>query len=155
MKPAMNQSKMTLILNTITVVLSLFIIGSFAMLLNFSGKVQQAMTSRYDLTSNANIFIDGSTTLTDEVRAYAATADERHYNNYWNEVNVDKNRDTGLANMQKIGLTTEEQSLIDEMSNLSNTLVPFEEAAMDMVRAGQKSEAIEAVYGEFYQSTVK
>ncbi len=154
MKPAMNQSKMTLILNTITVVLSLFIIGSFAMLLNFSGKVQQAMTSRYDLTSNANIFIDGSTTLTDEVRAYAATADERHYNNYWNEVNVDKNRDTGLANMQKIGLTTEEQSLIDEMSNLSNTLVPFEEAAMDMVRAGQKSEAIEAVYGEFYQSTV-
>ena len=107
MKPAMNQSKMTLILNTITVVLSLFIIGSFAMLLNFSGKVQQAMTSRYDLTSNANIFIDGSTTLTDEVRAYAATADERHYNNYWNEVNVDKNRDTGLANMQEIGLTTE------------------------------------------------
>ena len=154
MKPAMNQSKMTLILNTITVVLSLFIIGSFAMLLNFSGKVQQAMTSRYDLTSNANIFIDGSTTLTDEVRAYAATADERHYNNYWNEVNVDKNRDTGLANMQEIGLTTEEQSLIDQMSNLSNTLVPFEEAAMDMVRAGQKSEAIEAVYGEFYQSTV-
>ena len=112
------------------------------------------MTSRYDLTSNANIFIDGSTTLTDEVRAYAATADERHYNNYWNEVNVDKNRDTGLANMQEIGLTTEEQSLIDQMSNLSNTLVPFEEAAMDMVRAGQKSEAIEAVYGEFYQSTV-
>ena len=43
MKPAMNQSKMTLILNTITVVLSLFIIGSFAMLLNFSGKVQQAV----------------------------------------------------------------------------------------------------------------
>lgn len=93
--------------------------------------------------------------MTNEVRAYAATGDKVHYDNYWNEVNVLKNRDIGVAAMKKIGITANEQSMIDQMSALSNELVPLEEEAMDRVSAGNKSAAIEYVYGDTYSQSIE
>ena len=65
--------------------------------------------------------------LTNEVRAFAATGAQEHYDNYWNEINNLKNREQGVAALQEIGITAEEQKMIDEMSALSNSLVPLEE----------------------------
>ena len=56
--------------------------------------------------------------------------------------------------MQKIGITSEEQAMIDSMYALSNQLVPLEEQAMEQVQAGQQSTAISYVYGTEYSAAI-
>lgn len=154
MKKAMKQSKLITILNGI----SIFALVLMAILLlvyaNANNQLSEDNKARYDLTYNANRFMDGSTYLTEEVRAYAATGDKTHYDNYQNEVNNLKNREAGVAAMQEIGITSEEQSMIDQMSSLSNDLVPLEENAMKNVEEGNLQEALDYVYGEEYNATI-
>ncbi len=99
--------------------------------------------------------MNGSAYLTNEVRAFAATGDQEHYDNYWNEVNNLKNRDIGVAAMQEIGITPEEQTMIDDMSSLSNELVPLEDEAMKNVQEGKREEAIDYVYGTDYKTSIE
>ena len=154
MKKAMNQSLMTLILNGVSIlalvlsVLSLFSYGYV------SSELNDASEERFQLTYNANRFMNGSAYLTNEVRAYAATGFEEHYDNYWNEVNNLKNRDIGVAAMQDIGITPEEQAMIDAMSALSNELVPLEDEAMKHVQEGNMEEALDYVYGTDYSTSI-
>ncbi len=154
MKKAMKQSKIIAILNGI----SIFSLILMAILLLVYANVDKQLTenneNRFNLTYNANRFMNGSAYLTNEVRAYAATGDQAHYDNYWNEINTLKNRDQGVAAMQEIGITAEEQNMIDEMSSLSNELVPLEENAMDNVQAGRLQEAVDYVYGTDYSSSI-
>ena len=42
-------------------------------------ELQQASEDRFELTYNANRFMNGSAYLTNEVRAFAATGDQEHY----------------------------------------------------------------------------
>lgn len=154
MKKAMNQSTLTSILNGISifalavVIVLLFIYGSV------NNKLYDANEDRFDLTYNANRFMNGSSYLTNEVRAYASTGHQEYYDNYWNEINNLKNREQGIAAMQEIGITREEQSMIDEMSGISNELVPLEENALDKAQKGQLQEALDYVYGSEYSTAV-
>ena len=148
----MNQSKLNMILNGISLTsLFLMILLLFAYG-NIKGKLNDANADRFNLTYNANRFMNGSAYLTNEVRAYASTGDQVHFDNYWNEINNLKNRDLGVAAMQEIGITASEQAMIDQMSALSNNLVPLEEGAMEQVQAGQMAEALAYVYGSDYSS---
>lgn len=154
MKKAMNQSTLISILNGISIaalVLMLLLLFAFA---NINKRLSTDSENRFNLTYNANRFMNGSAYLTNEVRAYAATGDQIHYDNYWNEINNLKNRDQGVAAMQEIGITDAEQSMIDQMSSLSNNLVPLEEQAMENVQAGRLQEAIDYVYGTEYTSSI-
>lgn len=154
MKKAMKQSKLITILNGI----SIFALVLMAILLliyaNANAQLSEDNEARYDLTHNANRFMDGSSYLTEEVRAYAATGDKTHYDNYQDEVNNLKNREKGIAAMQEIGITSEEQGMIDQMSSLSNDLVPLEENAMKNVQDGNLQEALDYVYGDEYNATI-
>ena len=154
MKKAMNQSTLTFILNGVSIFALLFMIVSLILYSGVSSRLNSANEERFALTYNANRFMNGSAYLTNEVRAFAATGDKEHYDNYWNEVNNLKNRDIGVATMQEIGITTEEQSMIDKMSSLSNALVPLEDEAMSNVQAGHMEDAIEYVYGAEYSTSI-
>ncbi len=154
MKQAMNQSKRILILNTAAIcglVLVLLLVFGNSRL---SGSLTQASEDRFLLTENATRFMNGSAYLTNEVRAYASTGSQEHYDNYWNEVNNLKNRDIGIANMQEIGITADEQAMIDQMSAISNELVPLEEEAMENVQRGRQDRALDYVYGEEYSTAI-
>lgn len=154
MKKAMKQSTLIYLLNGVSIFFLLITLLSVFFYGIINSKIQQATSERFELTYNANRFMNGSAYLTNEVRAYAATGDREHYDNYWNEVNVLKNRDAGVAAMKAIGITEEEQSMIDQMSSLSNELVPLEEEAMENVSAGNKPAAVEYVYGEEYSQSI-
>ena len=120
MKKSISQLVLSFILNGISILSLLFLMIS---LLNFSKvnlQLDSANENRFALTYNANRFMNGSAYLTNEVRAYAATGDEVHYDNYWNEINTLKNREIGVAAMQEIGITEAEQKMINDMSALSN-----------------------------------
>ena len=147
MKKAMKQSTLTLILNGISILALLYLMYSLISYSDVSKQLNVANEERFELTYQANRFMNGSAYLTNEVRAFAATGEQEHYDNYWNEVNVLKNRDQGVAALQEIGITDEEQGMIDDMYALSNQLVPLEDEAMKEVQAGEKEKAIEYVYG--------
>lgn len=154
MKKAINQSLLSFILNGISVLALVFLIMSLSAYGNITNELHQADEERYNLTYNANRFMNGSAYLTNEVRAFAATGDQQHYDNYWNEVDNLKNRDKGVAALQQIGITADEQKMIDDMSALSNYLVPLEDQAMSEVKAGQRQEAINYVYGTEYSTSI-
>lgn len=154
MKKSINQSTLTFILNGISILSLLFLVYSLFSYSSVSAKLNQASEDRFLLTYNANRFMNGSAYLTNEVRAFASTGEQEHYDNYWNEVNNLKNRDKGVSAMQEIGITKEEQKMIDDMSDLSNTLVPLEDEAMKHVQEGNMQEALDYVYGEEYSSSI-
>jgi methyl-accepting chemotaxis protein len=154
MKKSFKQSTMVIVLNALSILFVAAAIFSFVSMMSLTAQVDQSNVDRFELTYNANRFMNGSSYLTNEVRAYAVTGDQSHYDNYWNEINTLKNRDIGVANLKEIGITAEEQEKIDAMSALSNNLVPLESAAMDLTAEGRQEEAIEDVYGAEYYSTI-
>lgn len=154
MKKAINQSTLTTILNVGSICALLFMLVLLVTYSDVSRQLERANEDRFELTYNANRFMNGSAYLTNEVRAYASTGNQEHYDNYWNEVNTLKNRDIGVAAMQEIGITNEEQKMIDDMYGLSNQLVPLEEQAMKQVQAGEQSAAVDYVYGEEYKDSI-
>ena len=97
MKKAMNQSKMVLILNGSSILALLVMVVFLFAYSSMNTKLTQVSEDRYNLTYNANRFMNASSYLTNEVRAYAATSNKTHYNNYMNEVNNLKNREAGVS----------------------------------------------------------
>lgn len=154
MKKTISQSLLTLILNGVSIVSLIFLVISLFSYGRVNNQLSEANEERYELTYNANRFMDGSAYLTNEVRAFAATGKQEHYDNYWNEINNLKNRDEGVAALQEIGITSEEQKMIDDMFALSNELVPLEENAMENVKNGKLNEALGYVYGERYGESI-
>ena len=154
MKRAMKQSTLMLILNGISILALLFLVFSLLSYSRITNQLNRANEERFELTYNANRFMNGSAYLTNEVRAFAATGMQEHYDNYWREVNELKNRDKGVEALQEIGITAQEQDMIDQMSALSNELVPLEDEAMKEVQAGEREKAIEYVYGTEYGTSI-
>ncbi len=154
MKKAMKQSTLVYILNYSSILLLIGIIVSFIMVVVLNTRIDTANKNKIELTQNAKRFMDGSDYLTNEVRAYAATGNQVHYDNYWNEANNLKNTTIGVENMKKIGIAGSEQKKIDEMLTISDQLIPLEEKAMKDVQGGQMSTAIEYVYGNEYETSI-
>jgi len=154
MKKAASQSVITLVLNGISILALIFMTVSLSSYNDVKNQLDTANEERFELTYNANRFMNGSSYLTNEVRAFATTGDGTHYDNYWNEVDNLKNRDQGIAAMQEIGITDKEQSMINEMSSISNALVPLEEEAMEQAKNGQRDKAVSYVYGKEYSQSV-
>lgn len=154
MKKKMKQSTLLLILNGLSVLVLVCMAVCLIFYSRISYQVNKANSQRFDLTYNANRFMNGSSYLTNEIRAYAATGDQDHYNQYWNEINTLKNREAGVANMKAIGLTQEEQAMIDKMSGISDSLVPLEENAMKNVADKKEKDAISYVYGNEYSASI-
>ncbi|MCL2059207.1 MAG: methyl-accepting chemotaxis protein [Oscillospiraceae bacterium] len=154
MKKAINQSTMIMIINAMSIIFIIALLFSILGLREITAHINESSEERYELTFNANRFMNGSSYLTNEVRAFAVTGDIEHYNNYWDEINIHKNRDIGVERMKAIGITPQEEERIEAMSALSNNLVPLESAAMEMTMEGKREEAMEAVYGQDYYRTI-
>ncbi len=154
MKKAIKASTMQLYRIIATTILMLILTIALIVSTVSSNSSHQVSDARAELIINLNRFMDGSAYLTSEVRAYAATGLQIHSENYWNEVEVLKNRDIGVENMQAIGITAEEDATIRAMQSLSNELIPLESAAMDLVSSGNQEAAIDSVFGPEYESTL-
>jgi methyl-accepting chemotaxis protein len=95
-------------------------------------------------------FIRADDFLTDLVRAYAATGDEKYAQAYDLELNVTQTLEKSVANLEKIGLMPEEIALIKKAKEASDLLIAPEALAFSATRAGDSKTAINAVYGAEY-----
>ncbi len=154
MKKNTKHSTSISILNMLAI---LFLVGTaIAIIVNtvYRVRLNNANMERYNLTNYANQFMNASAFLTSESRAYAATGLQEHYDNYWDEVNVKKNREASIEGLTGIGITADERDKIDRMADISNMLVPLESRAMELAAKGDISSALSIVYGSYYNNCV-
>ena len=150
-----NQSTRMKIYGTITIVMALLCAIATGVTSVMNTRLSTAKDNHLTLATCADEFANASGYLTDEVRAYAATGDRTHYDNYWYEVNTAQNRENNMAIMKEIGLSDEELAFVDRASTTSNNLIPLEEDAMELTAAGQTSRAVAILYGKEYMDGVK
>src|SRR5678815_4302410 len=93
----------------------------------------------------------GSDRLTAAVRAYAATADRRHYDAFQRELTEDRNRDVAVDGLRQLGLTPQEGELLARAKRNSDNLVHLENQAFAAVASNQVPRAIQIVYGPEYE----
>lgn len=154
MKKEIKQSKLIFLFHFGSVVCLVLILFFCIITAIQSRKADDLNHDRFILNECATHFINASAYLTSEVRAYAATGDKIHYDNYIMEVEQTKTRELTISKMQEIGITKEEETIIDEMMSLSEELIPIEEQALKNALSGKHTEAIESVLGVSYINTL-
>ena len=80
-----------------------------------------------------HLFLQGSDTLTNEVFAYADTADVKHLTNYWTEADVTKSRDTAVNTLEGKTLSADELDALHNAADASNALMLLETHAMRLI----------------------
>ena len=115
----------------------------------------QMLNEKTETTTFLNQYRIGSKALTAAVQSYAVTGEKSFYDDYMRELEVDMNRDIAWAGLEKNDVSEEEWAMMNSIAGMSNGLVPLETAAMDAVSAGNSEAAIEEVFGEEYQSTIR
>ena len=148
----MKKAKKAKLLGIISIILVVLTLTITILVQLAVGHLKDATEAELNYTNYLRVFGDASAYLTEEARFYAATGDSTHYDNYWYEVNTAKNRESSVAALQKLGLTAEEQAMLDNIAAMSNGLVPLEEEAMKQVSAGRLSVAVSIVYGDEYDA---
>lgn len=111
---------------------------------------QRAYETCRVMLADADRLAAGSDRLTGAVRAYAATGDRRHYEEFERELRVDRNRDRALEQLRLAGLTVDEEQLVARAKKNSDRLVALEDQAFAAVGRGDVSHAIRIVYGPEY-----
>lgn len=154
MKKAMKQSKLLFLLNLFSGLLALLALILLAMTIGTSKKTDAYHSARTQLTDYAIRFINTSGYLTGEARAYCATGEKKHYDNYNLEINETKTRENCVAGMVALGLSAEGEVLVDSMMATSNGLVPIEKAAMELAARGDYLDASRAVLNTDYNNAV-
>ena len=139
--------KRNIIILALGVVLMIITIGVSVM-------ANAAKTQQLTVTMALDQYRLGSKNLTAAVQSYAVTGDKQYYDNYMTELNDVQNRDKALAILTEEGLEDSEWAIIDQISGLSNGLVPLEEAAMADVVAGNLVSAQNEVFSDTYGDAV-
>lgn len=131
-------------------------IGSVIMVIMLAASIMNGMAKTQQLTMTMALdqYRMGSKALTSAVQSYAVTGETQYKDEYYAEINTIQNRDKALAVLAEEGLEPNEQAILDQISGLSNGLVPLEEAAMVSVESGDLQAAQAAVFGHEYEETV-
>lgn len=77
-----------------------------------------------------NQYKSGSKLLSSCAQNYAITGNDKYYERYFNELNVDKNRETALEGLKRDGLEESELEALRRILDLSEQLVPIEKESM-------------------------
>jgi len=150
----------------------------------YTNRIDEKHVERFLAFAIADEFRHTSMNLTRFARTYAATGEQKYWDDYWTIVNwrggnkprpntVHKDLDPGeiieqREIMKKIGFTETEFNMLDEISNMSNDLISLEDQAMQSVEAGEfidgpasmlegediKTFAVRILYDETYHNEV-
>lgn len=154
MKKATKQSKLLFILNLLSGALALLVLILLCLTISTSKNADAVHNERTQLTDYAMRFMNTSGYLTGEARAYCATGDIKHYNNYIAEIDQNKTRETSIAKMVELNLSTEGKELVDRMMAISEALIHQEKAAMQLAAQGDYLNASKVVLSTTYNDEV-
>ena len=154
MKQKRNQSTMVNLLGIGTMVLTFVFVASVILVTMANNHLNTAYENLYDLTMDAEKLGTASKYLTQEARAYVSSGMSEHKDNYFREVNTDKNRDIAVAAAKEIGMTAEEEKMITDIFALSGELAVLEEEAFALAERGENEAGNDILYGKEYEDGV-
>lgn len=138
----------------ISVIIVMVIVASLYITKFFEYKIEHR---RNEMTNYAVEMRQGSQYLATEMRAYAATGNTTHYDNYQNENNNVKRVSKSLEALKAAGLTAEETRLAETVASTSEGLVPIEQKVLEATKnAGgtQSEEAMNLAFGAEHEAGV-
>uniref|UniRef100_UPI004056DAF2 methyl-accepting chemotaxis protein n=1 Tax=Agathobacter sp. TaxID=2021311 RepID=UPI004056DAF2 len=147
------EARLNQLVKKIFMVIIIAIIG-LAMLIVVNVLVGKAYEQQIRVTNALNQYRLGSKELTYAVQSYAVSGNDMYYDNYMTELNETQNRENAIAILEENNLEDSEWELLNQVAALSEGLVPLEEAAMEMVAAGDLDGAVASVFSEEYEETV-
>ena len=116
-----------------------------------SRALQAAYNEQISEQSMAARLKESSDYLTNEVRLYAVTGEAEHFRNYWNEAEVERNREAVIAELEALSLPNEEKRCLERAKYFSDILMHIEISSLRL-----KLESIDAdldnVFGAYYDS---
>lgn len=107
---------------------------------------QQAYEARRTMFDSIEQLARGSDRLTNSTRAFVTTQDERYRDEFFKELNFDRNRDVAVSRLQKVRMTAREQDLLTAARQNSDKLVVLEKQALELVGKQQADQAARIVY---------
>lgn len=99
----------------------------------------------------AEMLAAGSDRLTNAVRAYAATGDQRYLAEFKTEERVTRSREIATERLRKLGILPDEMERIEEAKHNSDALIGLENRAFDAAGKGDYKTALALVYGMEYR----
>lgn len=147
--------KISTLLKTTTLILGILMLlsgWSLFSLIHDMEEETEALKLDNELEVLATQLQGASDYLTNEVRAYTQFGEQKHYENYWEEVNETKTRDTVVNRLKELNVPTELLGLVELAQQNSNNLINLEEQAMQAVANNDLTLARELVYGVDYQA---
>ncbi len=90
--------------------------------------------------------------LTREARRYTIHGDKKHFDAFWHEVNIAKNRDQVVNEFKKLGANTDDLLLIEEAKKRSDLLIQLENKSMQAVQDGDLQRAQNIMFGSEYDT---
>ncbi len=103
------------------------------------------------MLANVETFKATSEYLTREARAYVATSAPSYLNNYMDEVNKTKRREKALDALRAVGITADEEAMIQSAMDSSQALVPLETQAIELAKDGENLRASNLLYSREYE----
>ena len=113
---------------------------------------EKAYFIRHESSRMAVQLAGGSDTLTNNVRAYAATGDRRYFDAFQQELNEDQSRDKAVERLKELGITDRELELLVRAKQNSDELISLENRAIAAVENKNLPEATSLVFGDAYRA---
>ena len=147
----LKQSTITLIAGVAVAAMTALLVLGVVLSGRAETRLDQAKQDRVTQQELSADMRGASTLLTNEVRAYAVTADQAHLDNYWREITETKTRDRVVAKLRELGATDRELAFIEQAKAESDALIATETRAMKLVLAasGLTPDAMPPAIGEF------
>ena len=141
-----------IVFNRISILSLALTILSVIAVIYFTVRTTARNRDRVSIRDAISVYLDTSKSLTDNVRNYVMTGEEKFKDAYFKEVEQDKNREKSAEIMRNIGITDEAEKDLKIVSDTSNNLVPIETKAMQAYEEGDKKTAVALVYNEEYKT---
>lgn len=120
----------------------------------FNMGLSSIRSAQVNTTVALNQYRIASKTLTYDIQSYAVTGDQKYYDGYMQELNVDKNREQALETLQRCSLKEDEWTSLNQIASMSDQLVPLEQEAIAYVQAGDLAAAQACVFSAEYGNSV-
>ncbi|OSB10024.1 methyl-accepting chemotaxis protein [Paraclostridium bifermentans] len=150
MKKAIKQSTMTNILSDITIALVIGTVISFAMLIYSIDKLNKSQYNSSVLLSEEIKFSGYIDYLSNQVRSFTSTGDEKFYKNFIEKINNENDQENATRKMIEIGLTPNEKSILDNMKKISDEILSIQKSAINYIRNNNREEANKILYSNEY-----
>ena len=99
-------------------------------------------------------FTHTSNRLTQQAGSFLITEDMKYFDTFWYEVNTVKSRETSILELKELGLTKEEEQMIDGLVAISNEQKTLESQVMTYVMNGESEKAKDIIISREYSEKI-